>query len=143
MTSIIWPLGCARVWNRIKPVKCPALVYFYTKNSTSENGKVTCFLLKTVLRLAPSPILDVSTTLTTIQLSWCADCWLCFYNTINHIDWLWCCGGGVLIYFYCYNPTQQYTTLNHLFRISFTFVGCKYFSSNTNLWTRLEFLLCC
>ena len=105
MTSIIWPLGCARVWNRIKPVKCPALVYFYTKNSISENGKVTCFLLKTVLRLAPSPILDVSTTLTTIQLSWSADCWLCFYNTINHIDWLWCCGGAVFIYFYCYNPT--------------------------------------
>ena len=138
MTSIIWPVGCARVWNR------PSFsLLLHTKKIHQKIEKLLVFLLKTVLRLAPSPILDVSTALTTIQLSWSADCWLCFYNTINHIDWLWCCGGSVFIYFYCYNPTQQYTTLNHLFRISFTFVGCKYFSSNTNLWTRLEFLLCC
>ena len=138
MTSIIWPVGCARVWNR------PSFsLLLHTKKIHQKIEKLLVFLLKTVLRLAPSPILDVSTALTTIQLSWSADCWLCFYNTINHIDWLWCCGGSVFIYLYCYNPTQQYTTLNHLFRISFTFVGCKYFSSNTNLWTRLEFLLCC
>ena len=138
-------MGCARVWNRIKPAKRPSFsLLLHTKKLHQKMEKLLVFfLLKTVLRLAPSPILDVSTALTTIQLSWSADCWLCFYNTINHIDWLWCCGGSVFIYFYCYNPTQQYTTLNHLFRISFTFVGCKYFSSNTNLWTRLEFLLCC
>lgn len=141
MTSIIWPLGCARVWNRIKPVKCPALVYFYTKNSTSENGKVTCFFVEN--SLAASTFTDTRCFYHANNHPTFLVCWLCFYNTINHIDWLWCCGGGVFIYFYCYNPTQQYTTLNHLFRISFTFVGCKYFSSNTNLWTRLEFLLCC